>query len=688
MSADKQLTKERSVSFAAKYSDFILIILFALPAFFVLPYISDFIAHSDKATNSILVDQAKNGVVLHGNYSRVGFYHPGPFFIYVMTFGEVFFHDLIPVFSSPYVAQNAGAAVYAALFFYFAFRILTSTGQPARLAAAFCITISIAMIGTTLNIVSSVWPPNLYVPAAFLLGVSAWAILTGSGLALVGFCLAGAALVHGHASNLGLVPIFTVLVALRLAMKIWLDKSFQLRIQRGHILWSIAIFIAFVTPFALHNLISDEPDLLKYFEYSDRPNNSLSEGLDFLGFFWSTWWGLSFFAIVAAGFCVAIYLTIRSKGRADPAQTHADAVDMVGPANVSALIDVVWVMAAFTVTLLYYAITKIDFLDQRYIAYWYYGAIGSCIAAAIFSTARIIENRYLWAKALCVLGALAFYFISYTDLERNRIREVTPEPAMAGTLVKEAKGKTSILIPLEGRLWRETAMLVDYFNRAGDRNICVMPDQWQVLYARQNLCSETDLNSAFKTGDIFYLSTLDETKTVSFMYPGSEAKLLDTFKDIHLYQASSSELVLDDNFTPEQPSNARLLELLTLDGFSDVKPHGVWMQDQTARIVLPFQNVRRGDVVGMNFAAYIPEEPYERTLTGSVNDEIVFRQTFTMSARNATVRFKVPEGVQDDAPFVLTLQVDNLLSPSQFGSGDTRNLAVSLQSIIHKPASN
>src|SRR5688572_15737110 len=59
----------------------------------------------DSGANSIIVNQAKHFSLLVGNYSRLGFSHPGPGFIYVQAAGEWLFHDVLALVPTPWNGQ-------------------------------------------------------------------------------------------------------------------------------------------------------------------------------------------------------------------------------------------------------------------------------------------------------------------------------------------------------------------------------------------------------------------------------------------------------------------------------------------------------------------------------------------------------------------------------------------------------
>src|SRR4051812_33543654 len=73
----------------------------AFPTYFS----SAWVPLGDNASNDMLVQEAKRLALLHGNYSRVGFYHPGPYLFYVMAAGEILFHDLLGIAKSTEAAH-------------------------------------------------------------------------------------------------------------------------------------------------------------------------------------------------------------------------------------------------------------------------------------------------------------------------------------------------------------------------------------------------------------------------------------------------------------------------------------------------------------------------------------------------------------------------------------------------------
>src|SRR6266404_6233843 len=68
----------------------------ARPIFYVPHY-----EMGDLAANSLQIIRAKHFEAVLGNYSRFGFYHPGPAFFYVYAASEALFHDALHVVPTP-----------------------------------------------------------------------------------------------------------------------------------------------------------------------------------------------------------------------------------------------------------------------------------------------------------------------------------------------------------------------------------------------------------------------------------------------------------------------------------------------------------------------------------------------------------------------------------------------------------
>ena len=72
--------------------------------------------NGDWASDSLFVREAEHGVLLHGHYSRWGFYHPGPALFYTLAAGEALFYHALHFVPTPYNGQLISLCAAMAFF--------------------------------------------------------------------------------------------------------------------------------------------------------------------------------------------------------------------------------------------------------------------------------------------------------------------------------------------------------------------------------------------------------------------------------------------------------------------------------------------------------------------------------------------------------------------------------------------
>ena len=117
----------------------------------------------DSAANSLLVQDAKSLVLLTGNYSRVGFNHPGPALLYMLAFGEWAFHDVLHVAPSPYGGQLIALALCNAGWIVAGFGVLRRIAGSASSAALMGSVFLVAATDSNAGMLASAWFPHLYI---------------------------------------------------------------------------------------------------------------------------------------------------------------------------------------------------------------------------------------------------------------------------------------------------------------------------------------------------------------------------------------------------------------------------------------------------------------------------------------------------------------------------------------------
>jgi hypothetical protein len=134
----------------------------------------------DFAANSLLIQDAKSLTLLKGNYSRVGFNHPGPAILYVLAAGEVVFYDWLHIVKSPLSGQLIAVTLYTAFWVVLIWRMIAAMTH--QLAASF-LTVSVFLIYAVLcdhRFLTGMWFPHLYFfPFAAML-VAASRLMSGN----------------------------------------------------------------------------------------------------------------------------------------------------------------------------------------------------------------------------------------------------------------------------------------------------------------------------------------------------------------------------------------------------------------------------------------------------------------------------------------------------------------------------
>ena len=171
----------------------------------------------DAGANSILIEQAKHFTLLVGNYSREGFNHPGPAYMYVQAFGEYLFQNALHVVPTAWNAHMLSVFALDCAFVALAVGIVYGWTRSLRGAAA-CFAVFTGFAIAYPPIVNSDWMPYLYVLAYMVFVLAAGSVAAGRAQDAWILALTGWFLIHGHACFLLFVPALTMAV---LAAVLW-----------------------------------------------------------------------------------------------------------------------------------------------------------------------------------------------------------------------------------------------------------------------------------------------------------------------------------------------------------------------------------------------------------------------------------------------------------------------------------
>lgn len=432
----------------------------------------------DPAANSIITAQAKHFHLLVGNYSRLGFWHPGPAFFYVQAFGEWLWYDLLGVVPSPWNGQvlavlAMGAALIAAALSVLAgwFRSWPAVGLAAAVVLGF-----LAVHG---QLVAAAWTPYMCFAPFLLLLVAGASVAAGRTSDLWALVLGSGILVHGHAQFLVFVPVLAgaALVAL------------GLRIRRGLAAgrprdWLVAagVLALFLLPIVLNLVLHWPGEFGKYASYgSSGPDrgHSLAAAVRFTLRFWPAG-GLG----LAAG--VALLAAALVVGRGRPA-----APLVVAGSALAALA---------TVLLTGYAWRRIDDLSDSYLGYFSY-AVPALIGALAAAT---LADAVTWprvSRTLAVVGlGIATVAAALAPTLVTPREPLVNAPAAIAALHARTGGRP-VVLDVQHDVWPQMVGLVVAGQRRGQR-ICTRDRSWAFMLTDEFVCDHADL----ATGEPFLLS--------------------------------------------------------------------------------------------------------------------------------------------------------------------------------------
>jgi hypothetical protein len=244
----------------------------------------------DLAANSILTYQAKHFDLLVGNYSRIGFSHPGPGYFYLQAFGEWLLYDLLHLVPSPWnghavaiFSLNAACLALVLTVIQSWFRSWTGVVAAAGVALAY-----LAGHG---DLVTSTWMPHAYFAPFLVLLVAAASVAAGRTRHLWMLTLAGCLLVHGHAEFLFFVPLIAGTALLphwRRLPRIRSRRPPPVQGAGRDWLLALGILAIFLLPIVLNLALRWPGEFAKYFAYGgERSAHPLLSALHYDLEFWA-----------------------------------------------------------------------------------------------------------------------------------------------------------------------------------------------------------------------------------------------------------------------------------------------------------------------------------------------------------------------------------------------------------------
>jgi hypothetical protein len=437
-----------------------------------------FYEQGDAGANSILIQQAMHGTLLVGNYSREGFNHPGPVYMYVQAAGQWLFLYLLHLVPTAWNAHVLAVFALNSAFVAMITGVVYGWTRSLRGAAA-CLAVVLGLVAAQPQILSLDWMPWMYVPAYIAFLVAAASVAAGASRDLWILTLAGWFLIHGHACFLFFVPVILAAVLAAVAWQ-YGPRAGLKAFLHARVWVPVAVISAvFALPIVVNLVLHWPGDFGKYFSYSSSSKaggHSLVQVVRYALWFWSrdgnTWAAA---AVPVVSYAVAIAAVVwLSRGTVRRFLVALLAVNVVS-----------------TLAFLCYTAVGIDYLTEYYIGYFYFSApviTLLVIALAVVHAPPASLGAGLAAGA-AVAGVAAFAIAPGTAVSTADTDAALPRAVQA--VAAQAHGKTIVIRFYHGAWLDVTGFLVQA-ERTGVR-ACVPNPAWTFMMTRQFICTRRQI---------------------------------------------------------------------------------------------------------------------------------------------------------------------------------------------------
>jgi hypothetical protein len=445
----------------------------------------------DLAANSIITYQAKHFHLLVGNYSRLGFWHPGPAFFYVQAFGEWLCHDVAGVVPSAWNGQVLAVLALNAALVAAALSVLAGWARSWA-AVGLAGAAMLWFLAAHGHLLTGAWTPYMYF-APFLLLLTAGASVAGGRTGdLWALALAGGFLVHGHAQFLLFVPVLAGAALLALAV------GLRRRLFRGRTrdwLVALGILAVFALPIVVNLALHWPGEFGRYLTYSSSRQAGGHPLADAFRYVLRFWPGGGPGLAAGVGLLAAAALVRRHQ----PDRALIAAGTGLG--------------ALTTLLLVWYAWHGIDDLSEDYLGYFSYAvpvlvvalaatSIGAGIAASVPASrpalVAAVPTAVLTAVVVAVLAAVVAALLTPTLVTP---REPLANATAAIDALRARTGGRAAVLDVEHDTWPQLTGLVIAGERRGQR-ICTRDRSWAFMLTDEFVCHRADL----ATGEPFRLS--------------------------------------------------------------------------------------------------------------------------------------------------------------------------------------
>ncbi|MCD5995595.1 hypothetical protein KDX38_18450 [Pseudomonas sp. CDFA 602] len=610
----------------------------------------------DFAANSVLIQRAKDFSLWVGNYSRVGFNHPGPAILYVLAAGETVFHDVLHLVDFPFAGQIMAVAFYNAFWITLAFVGFHRLTQSTLVALA-CVSVLLLMLGLIdYSFFNGIWMPHMYLFPFVVALMAIGRVIDGKIDSLQALAISSGFLINGHVSFVGVlgVVLITAIVSNYLIFRgqaktdrIIASPSFLVRHKVPLGLSCLTLFLFFI-PLVIKTITDFPGPIHDYATFSGGHNaNSLADSLVFVASYWGgvLWGALGLGLLTLAWWaCGRMQQEARTRIRALVASIFAA-----------------------TFALLFYARYGIDMLSERYVGLFYYAAPSLAIA---YSVMVLLSSTRLGSfKAVLLPGSLVVLAVTFSVI--NKPVPYTQHYGLPGikttfnALQSQRTTGNVLVLDLDTannwpHVWSSVAGLEAFSARKGIKLFCVNQN-WHILFTKAYRCSDEEVRSGKRLTVTAYNGYPDKTPALSAMG-------LSFYSDEVFSIAGRGALTV----VKDRPVFSR--DLLA-SGWAGVEADRVWSEDKQARLLFKTTAQSAGHVK-LDLEAFLPTPQSSQLVTFVLDGKQVGQAKFSPGKARQTI--SIPVAASDQVQ-TLQLQIDKPISPQSAGlSDDARELGVAL----------
>jgi hypothetical protein len=621
--------------------------------------ITDVAPYGDIAADMLLIERAKHDWLLIGHYSRFGFNHPGPFFLYARHLAEMLVGDALP---SPYNAHLLVIIGLSAVFIGIAastVAALVDSDRKTAVMAAAATVLVLLIQDQGIGILAHPWMPFQLVPPffAFVLLLAGTALGRLWMLPVASLC--GAVLVHGY---LPLVPFVALPWLLALGCAVLQRRRSDPQapmLPAGPLALSAVIISVFMMPLILDMAVHPPGNIIKLWNVTRAitPQSGASLG-DVAAFIWQFWKpaapvysDLSIFSVTPALWILAA-LCIPVACRDPKAR--------------SAVAHVIVVAALMTLLLALY-VWRAPGPPYPYIAEFYL-AVPLAVIAVATAGAAIVIVRWAPRSVGLAVAALSIVLVSKGSLTSPNQNVAGIRELSDGVLdhLGDRKGEgVRISFDNHDNWVFVTGLLLDLERRGVP--ICVEAPHLAVLFTPERICERTA--------------------------PGHRYVLVASSACATTCIARSQSLPLGLALPPEVPPYLLGTVLDVVPGRDTGRPYrgsgwsipdldGIFSNAPEAEFNLPVAQLTDAPlqlrVKAWSFVAKeLPRQEIEVVVNGQPVTTWVFTTADPIGERVATIPAEVARLQQ---PLSILFRMPNAASPLSLGlSTDSRQLGIGLQ---------